>query len=291
LKYDLACGMDYCYMEDEIRGDTDPLDLVMWVKNGTRTLSAALYSINLASSKICVGQKIVIDDNSSDLSKAIAYYFGWKVIDNEGKGISDAANTALKYVTTKKFCSFEQDVFISPDWFFRIPKLVNGKVVVASGFRVPKDSRSLTNIGLYEVKRYKYTIDAQFGKTLDNTCYNRDWLLGVGGFPKLSVAPGVDCCLLDKVKASGKVWVVDGSVQSNHLHRGVWDEMKHYYWYGKCQKGIDATSKAYLMLAARVLFSPLRGLDIAVSTKNINCFWVYPALRLSSFVGAMRGLF
>ena len=267
------------------------VDLVIWAKNGEKTLAAVLGQLNSVIPKSSVNQKLVIDDKSVDQTKAIASFMGWKVICNEGAGISDAANTALKYVETERFCSFEQDVLLSSDWFRKIPNLLKDKVVVASGVRMPKLSRSLSDICLYEVDRYRHSLDAQFGKTLDNTCYNRDWLLGIGGFPKLNVAPGVDRYLIDKVNGSGKVWLVDGSVQSNHLHNGVWDEMRHYYWYGKCQQGIDGSFHAYLMLGARALLSPLRGLDIAVKQNDWRCVFVYPAIRVSSFVGALGGLF
>jgi hypothetical protein len=41
---------------------------------------------------------MVIDDQSKDNTVDIATQYGWKVIKNEGKGIGDGANTALKNV-------------------------------------------------------------------------------------------------------------------------------------------------------------------------------------------------
>ena len=62
--------------------------------------------------------------------------FGWTVAFNEGKGISDGANTALKRVESKWFISFEQDLILARDWWNKIPKaLENPKVAAASGMR------------------------------------------------------------------------------------------------------------------------------------------------------------
>ena len=41
----------------------------------------------------------------------------WKVVLNEGQGISDNANTALSQVSADFFISFEQDLLIAWDWW------------------------------------------------------------------------------------------------------------------------------------------------------------------------------
>ena len=76
------------------------VDLVMWTKNGARTLPAVLKRINEVVPQDFVNQKIVVDDGSSDGTHHIASSFGWQVIPNNGHGISDGANTALKEVTS-----------------------------------------------------------------------------------------------------------------------------------------------------------------------------------------------
>jgi len=273
------------------------LDLVMWVKDGTYTLSHVLDNLNRVIPEEKVNQKIVVDDSSKDLSQAIARQFGWKVICNEGKGISDAANTVLKHVETESFCSFEQDVLVSSDWYSKIPNVLGGKVVVASGVRLPYPSKTLRDITQFEITRAKcdlldlyMPIHHVFGMSLDNTCYNTEYMNSIGGFPNVPSGAGVDRVLAEKVLKDGFEWSINYNVQSNHIRKGVWDELKHYYWYGKCQKQIDNSKGAFLGLCGRAAFSPIRGLDIAVQQKNLKCAFVYPAIRASSLVGALKGL-
>jgi len=96
------------------------MDLVMWTKNGEKTLLAVFNRISLVIPSENVGNRIVVDDASVDRTRRIARLFGWQVVDNEGKGISDGANTALKYVETEYFASFEQDVLLNLAWWDRI---------------------------------------------------------------------------------------------------------------------------------------------------------------------------
>lgn len=283
------------------------LDLVMWTYNGERTLSDVLTRLNTVIPDSAVNQKLVVDDGSTDKSREIAALLGWRVIRNEGKGISDAANTALKHVESKVFCSFEQDVLIAPEWVKCVPKLLSsdplvccGKnVAVASGTRVSYGSKVLYDIGAYEVNRYRDTPITKagnnfqghrFGMSLDNTCYNTEVLNQLGGFPKVEGGPGVDRLLAKAVFDSGYKWSVDYNVISDHIRSGVWNELKHYYWYGKCQREIDGSKRAYLGLIGRAAFSAVRGLEIGVKQHSPACAIVYPAIRTASLLGAVRGL-
>ena len=83
--------------------------------------------INKVIPKDVVNQKLIVDDGSKDNTVAIARKYGWNVIKNEGKGISDAVNTALKHVQTNYFCSYEQDVFLASNWWNRVSALILNK--------------------------------------------------------------------------------------------------------------------------------------------------------------------
>lgn len=283
------------------------LDLVMWTLNGEDTLPVVLAHINEVFPREVVGKKFIVDDGSTDRTVHIAKAFGWDVMCNEGKGISDAANTALKYVSSKLFCSFEQDVVLSPDWFNRVPGLVEENPFVcggvncamASGVRVSFGRRGLYGLGMYEVNRYKnraigvggYNFSGhRFGMSLDNTCYNTDIMRCIGGFPNVKGGPGVDVLLANKIFNAGYRWSVDYSVVSDHVRRGLRDEFRHYYWYGRCQKEVDASRACYLGLFGRALFSPVRGLEIAIKQRDAACALVYPVIRVCSLAGAVRGL-
>jgi hypothetical protein len=114
--------------------DTNKVDLVMWIKNGAKTLPFVLRQIQCVIPKDAVKKKVIIDDYSFDDSKVIASRFGWSVYPNDGKGISDGANTALNYVESERFVSLEQDILLSPQWWSNVPRMLDEKdTVIASG--------------------------------------------------------------------------------------------------------------------------------------------------------------
>jgi glycosyltransferase involved in cell wall biosynthesis len=89
------------------------VDLVMWTKNGQATLPTVLKQIAKVIPSEFVNKKIISDDGSTDYTVEIAKSFGWSVFSNEGQGISDGANTALKHVESEYFISFEQDLILN----------------------------------------------------------------------------------------------------------------------------------------------------------------------------------
>jgi len=116
----------------------EKIDLVMWTKNGAGTLPLVFNRISEVIPNKFVNNRIVVDDHSTDHTREIAKSFGWNVILNEGSGISDGANTALKYVKSEFFISFEQDLLLAKNWWEKIPKLLGKeKVAIASGIRLP----------------------------------------------------------------------------------------------------------------------------------------------------------
>jgi glycosyltransferase involved in cell wall biosynthesis len=122
----------------------EKIDLVMWTKNGEKTLPYVLPQISRILPKNVIKNKIIIDDDSSDNTRLIASKFGWSVYSNVGKGISDATNTALSHVESDRFVSFEQDVLLSPRWWPNVPVLLNAKdAAVASGSRFPNQPPAL----------------------------------------------------------------------------------------------------------------------------------------------------
>ena len=66
------------------------VDLVMWTKNGAKTLPTVFARIGSVNPFVNIGKRIVIDDGSVDATQHIAKSFGWRVVANEGTGISDA---------------------------------------------------------------------------------------------------------------------------------------------------------------------------------------------------------
>lgn len=256
------------------------LDLVMWTKNGEKTLLAVLNQISLVIPSENVGKRIVVNDASVDGTKTIAKIWGWRVVDNEGSGISDGANTALKLVETEYFASFEQDVVLNLDWWRNIvPLLKEEGVAIASGVRLPAFSKSLLKINEVSLEKAR-RLGFPYFKTLDNTIYKTSIIRELGGFPKTRM--NVDTVLAKQIKDASLKWVVDADTVSIHL-KSVWDEARSQYFYGLMGKS------SLLEDAARVAFSPFRGLEVAWKKKCAQITFVYPLLRLSHFLGVLRG--
>jgi glycosyltransferase involved in cell wall biosynthesis len=134
----------------------DKTDLVMWTKNGSNTLPSVLKRIDEVIPEEIVGNRIIVDDRSTDNTREIAESFGWQVLFNEGAGISDGANTALKHVTSKCFISFEQDLLLAREWWEKVsPLLENPRVVAASGMRFADKPRGVKKLQQYVAKKYR----------------------------------------------------------------------------------------------------------------------------------------
>jgi len=125
----------------------------MWAKDGSKTLPFVLKRINEVIPEEVVNNRIFVDDHSVDNTREIAKSFGWQVFFNEGRGISNGANTALKHVTSDFFISFEQDLVLAKEWWEKIPKhLLDANVAVASGVRLPNQPIALRKLQEYATR-------------------------------------------------------------------------------------------------------------------------------------------
>jgi len=286
------------------------VDLVMWTKDGERTLPLVLSRINEVIPLDVINRKIIVDDHSTDYTRSIADLFGWRVIINEGKGISDGANTALKSVEAEYFISFEQDLLLSRDWWDKIPPyLENSRVAVASGMRFSDKPVGVRKLQQYVAKKYIGEVKLAswlrarqmsaftLGKTLDNTIYKTKVVEAVGGFPKMQVNAGVDTVLAYKIQQAGYHWVVDYNVQSAHLRRGLKQELFHNYWYATqlCEIwGRVATETNRLPLVtkstviSRFIMSPFTGVFMAVKTGEPTITYIHPLIRLYYLKGVLE---
>ncbi|MEM3907064.1 MAG: glycosyltransferase family A protein [Nitrososphaerota archaeon] len=273
------------------------VDLVMWTKNGEKTLPLVLKRINRVIPATYTNERVIVDDHSIDNTREIAKSFGWNVIFNEGKGIADAANTALKYVVSEYFISFEQDLLLALDWWKKIPRyLTLPNVVIASGIRLPYKPLALKKVQEYVMERYQRSEKAEsffYGKTLDNTIYKTEIIKQLGGFPKLSISAGIDTVLAHRIHMKGFRWVVDYNVRSTHLREGLKDELDHYYWYGTCAPTLEHIlynrSCNLKGMALRAFFSPVRGFHIAIKKRVPEAIYIYPLIRFSVFSGFLAG--
>jgi glycosyltransferase involved in cell wall biosynthesis len=275
------------------------VDLVMWTFNGEKTLAKVLSRINSVIPKEVVNRKLIIDDGSKDQTIVIAKKLGWCILKNEGKGISDGANTALKHVETEYFCSFEQDVYLSSDWWRKVSPLILNKpgVAAASGLRFLPENNFCFSIEPYQLTRKDIDFYGGFGKTLDNTIWNTTMLKSVGEFPKVTFA-GIDTFVFHLFESKGYKWEVNYDVKSLHLHcDGLLKESKRYYFYGSSLPQVYSRLKTLKLyenenataLLLRFVKSPVSSLRMALKMHDSRLLLSYPIVRLFWLLGYIRG--
>jgi GT2 family glycosyltransferase len=286
------------------------VDLVMWTKNGSETLPLVLKRIGEVIPEEFVNNRIIVDDHSTDGTHKIAKSFGWQVILNEGNGISDGANTALKHVMSEYFISFEQDLLLACDWWKKIPPLLeNLKVATASGMRFADKPIGVRKLQQYVAKKYRGEAElaswlrtrqmAAFtlGKTLDNTIYKTQVIKSIGGFPEMRVNAGVDAVLAYKIEQAGYHWVVDYAVQSVHLRQGLRQELQHQYWYATQSYEIwrrirIETNRPPPITRNGIIFrfcvSPFTGLFVALKTREPTITYIHPLVRFYYVKGLLE---
>lgn len=289
---------------------TGKVDLVMWTKNGAKTLTPVLKRINEVIPKESVNKRLIVDDRSTDNTQEIAKSFGWTVIFNEGTGISDGANTALRNVSSDFFVSFEQDLLINPEWWKKIPPLLDApSVAAASGMRFASQPAGVRALQLYVAKKYRGEANlaswlrtrrnAAFtlGSTLDNTIYKTSVIKAIGGFPKVQVNAGVDTTLAYRLRQAGYSWLVDFGVQSAHLRSGLQQELRHQYWYGMQSREIwrrianETKEKPPISkfgIVYRFAISPFTGLFVAFKTREATVAYIHPLVRFYYLKGFLE---
>jgi glycosyltransferase involved in cell wall biosynthesis len=275
------------------------IDLVMWTYNGEKALPFVLSQINKVVPHEAVNQKFIVDDGSKDNTVTVARKYGWAVLRNDGKGISDGANTALKHVQTPYFCSFEQDIILADDWWSKVSALILNKkgVAAACGLRFLPRNNFCYSIEPYQLTRKEIDFHGGYGRTLDNTIWNAAALRSIDGFPKVNFA-GIDTFVFHMLESKGYKWLVEYDVKSLHLHfGGVLNEFKHYYFYGSSLpqiysrlRSLNLYKKENLnVLFIRFVKSPFSSFKMAIRMHDARLMLCYPIIRLYWLLGYIHG--
>lgn len=286
------------------------VDLVCWSLHGIR--ESVLRQIDNVIPSEAVNQKLVVFDSFNQVQDQSFLEYDWTPVLNQARGISGAANTALKNVETPFFISFEDDLLLSKKWWSRIPRYFKDmKVAAASGVRFASQPATLRRLQQYVYMKYRgdsmipawlrhrhmsaYTL----GKTLDNTMWRTNIIRELGGFPEMQSNTGVDPILAYKIGGQGMKWIVDYAVQSVHLRKGgLMQELKHQRWYGygthETWRQIEKQTRFKAPLTTwgillRLFLSPGSGLVAAVNMRTPQIFFVHPLIRLFFTKGFLEG--
>lgn len=268
------------------------VDLVMWSKNGATLLPAVLKRIDEVIPYNVIDKKIFVDDNSQDRTVSIARNHGWQVLQNKKGGVGAGASLALANVTNDYFISFEQDVLLARDWWSRIPKHLEGEnVAAAQGWRI-SNHPVIGKIDEYSMERFSTSLCS-----IDNTIYKTKTIREIGGFPEHLKYTGVDAYIHQAILNAGFRWITDNSIISIHLRKGgLKEQLRRYYLYGMdmtllarenlfIEKNITSGLKRSASIA---LFSPIRGLEIAVKKNCPQATYFYPLIRFAHLAGCLK---
>lgn len=213
----------------------------------------------------------MVDGHSADETHSVGKKFGWKVIDAEKVGIPHQANQALDLVKTEFFASFEHDVILNHNWFQALLKhlLSDPQVAVVQGVRVTTNPvfKKIEEVCLERNIRYS---------SIDNNLYRTELIKSLGGFD-VRFPLSCDRNLQDRVRKAGYSWVVDKTVVSDHIRGDVRQSADHLYVLSKFVDYNDSPSLSSVL--SRFLFSPIRGVDIALKKGCPQALVVYPYWR------------
>lgn len=252
----------------------------MWAKNGSHYLPQVLKRIEEVIPTECIGQRIFVDDKSTDGSPEIAQSFNWTIYPNPTGFVSGGASEALRHVELPFFVSVEQDILLAKNWWDTVPPhMENPEVAVAQGIRVsPSRQMQILNLD------YRPEI-----WSLDNNIFRTDVIRKLGGFP-MGEPMSVDYSLLMKIAArTHYLWVIDQSAVSTHIKTSITDVVRHEQdLLLRGLKPVGTESKSFLGMLQLTATSPLRGLQLSYSYKDPTFLILYPYLRLVYLRGFLR---
>lgn len=255
------------------------IDLVMWTLNSEKTLNIALRSIKKAIPENKINKKILVDGGSKDNTKQIAENYGWRVY-NSLKGIGRQANHALSLVETSYFASFEHDIYLCQDWLKLIWPTIHLKkdVAVSQGTRLSINP-TLRSFEIYSLKKNNpYS-------SIDNNIYDTELIRKLGGFSEKHPYSS-DRELQDRVRSNGFKWIVNKEIISDHISGDFFYRIKHV---DKAARLNDYPQHNRIKpQLKRFLFSPVRGLQIALSTDYPLAIFAYPYWRIHRLLSVLK---
>lgn len=260
---------------------SDKFDLVMWTKNSAKFLPLVLKRIEHVVPEYVIGKKIIVDDHSTDNTVEVAEKLGWIVHLNAGSGLSDAVDTALSYVSTKFFISFEHDVILAKDWWVKISKYIeDNTVAIAQGVRVYTHP-VLRKLCEFRTEQKDYGVATAF--SIDNNIYRTEVI------KKLKI----QICCNEKnaaifLRNNGFKWVCDVNVVSEHIRPSllhfILHEYKMYTLYLSVSQKRELLSKMFRLF----ITSPFRAFHVSLKKKCPQIFVVYPLDRFAILMACIR---
>jgi len=256
------------------------IDLVIWTKDGEKTLVPCLKSIERAIGHDQVNQKIAVDGHSKDNTKTILKQFGWTVYNAEKVGIPFQAKQAISLVETPFFASFEQDIILNPQWFQLALRHFYEKenVAVVQGVRVSLNK----TLKVIEASALNKKIRQS---SMDNNLYRTDIIKSLD-LP-LKYPLGFDRALQDLILNKGFKWIVDKQLVSLHNKQSfMQDAKKICNDITRCEYMRD--NVPFFRVLKLFCFSWVRGFQMGLKSKYPLVIFAYPYYRWQSVKAYFR---
>jgi glycosyltransferase involved in cell wall biosynthesis len=204
-----------------------------------------------------INRKFIVDDFSTDDTKAVAQSLGWQVFSNKKMGLNNARRYAFSLVETECCASFEHDVYLADNWFPTIPNHVqSGRYDVAQGIRI-RDAGGFREADIYDYNH-------RFIPSEDNTFYRM----------------GADFSNMNR-------YCIDKNVCSRHLRGGMSNSLRHdYSIYRDVNSDLELTAGISPLLRCLVN-SPFLSIKVFRETKGTLVLFAYPMERLMALAGGL----
>ena len=255
-------------------------DLVMWTKNSAKFLPVVLRRIEQVVPKRVIGNKIIVDDHSTDNTVKVAEKFGWKVYPNAGNGFFDAVDTALSYVSTELFISFEHDIILAKDWWTKISKYIeDDTVAIAQGVRVYTHP-VLRKLSEFMINRKDHGFT---NFSIDNNIYRTKLLKKF----KIHIYSGyLDTASF--LRNNGFKWVCDINVVSEHIRPSLRYFLLHDYMMHNLVLSVSQKKELLAKMFKLFITSPFRALQVSFKKKCPQIMVVYPVDRFLILMACLK---
>ena len=233
-----------------------PFDVWMCTHNSEELLPVVLPQISRVIP--IINRKFIVDDFSTDNTKAVAKSLGWQVFGNMKRGLGNARSYAFSLVETEYCASFEHDLFLANNWYPTIPNIVqqSDKYDVAQGIRI-RDIGGFREADLYDYRH-------RFVTSEDNTFY------------KMSAKAW------EQASQNNKRYWVEKSVCSRHLRGSVSKSLRHDYYIYR-----EVNTASIFSLLKSLAKSPFLSIRIFRETKGGIVLFAYPMERLLILNGGL----
>ena len=238
-------------------------DVWMCTFNSEKMLPLILKRICEVIPVKVINKKFIVDDFSTDNTKRVAEELGWQVYPNKEKGLDSAQRYAFSLVEADYCASFEHDLYLSRDWFPRIPKhVMDLRCDVAQGIRI-RDVRGFRELDIYD---NNHRVIASSDNTFFSMTQVKETLMEH----------------VDKGSCGHLRWYVDKTVCSRHIRGDIGNSLRHDYLISRAVNREKLSRPLGCLLNA-----PLLSLKVVKETRDISVIILYPLERFMILSGAI----